>query len=219
MITDNQLSVREAVCWMLVRVASARDGVQCLINKNLIKPIIASFLKYFGGDLQVNDSLFLVLMLETLTDILSDEDSHYFLQNCEIIKHFASILRQFQSDPKQIGARSEIAVSLCFECISLLSVSDEFKAEIVKTNIMDIVYAYLSAASPAIQNYCLRILMFVAIHSQGRSQIIDFEDHKILRTVKEMSHSENTDLQDNCAELVLTLAEDVKRFKTIYDSL
>lgn len=219
LLTDSQLSVREAVCWMLVRIASARDGVQSLINKNLVKPIVASFLKYFNDDLQSNDSLFLVLMLETLTDILADEESHSFLQNCEIMKHFASILRQFQADPKKMGTRSEMAVALCFECVSLLSISDEFKAEIVKTNMMDIISAYLNTPSLAVKNYCLRILMFVAIDPKGRSQIIDFEEHKILKAIKELSRSDNSDLQENCTELILTLAEDVKRFKSIYDSL
>jgi hypothetical protein len=219
LLTDDQLAVREAACWMLVRIASARDGVQSLINKNLVKPIVSSFMKYFNNNLESRDSLFLVLMLETLTDILDDEDSHTFFQNCSIMQLFASILRQFQTDPTKIGPRSETTVSLCFECISLLSISNEFKAEIVNANMMDIISTYLASGSLPVQIYCLRILMFVAINAQGKSQIIDFKDHCILKAVKDLSRSENKDIQENCAELVLSLVEDVKRFKPIYDSL
>lgn len=37
---------REACGWCLVRIASARDGVEFIANKGLAKKMIESFLKY-----------------------------------------------------------------------------------------------------------------------------------------------------------------------------
>ena len=60
---------REACGWCLVRIASARDGVEFIATKELTRTMIESFLKY-SETIKIEDARFLIYLLEAFTNIL-----------------------------------------------------------------------------------------------------------------------------------------------------
>jgi hypothetical protein len=45
-LTDSVLEVREAVAWTLCRLSNSRDGVEIMVQSNIISSMVGAFCQY-----------------------------------------------------------------------------------------------------------------------------------------------------------------------------
>ena len=162
---------------------------------------------------------YLLYLLETMLEVLRDDHNAHLFVGQGFSEQLNCLLRQAEADGRCFGKRSEDLVALSLECLSLFVVNNQAKVEVVQSNTVAAIESRLTEENHVTLNSALRVLMFVAIHPEGRKTIIDYKDYLLLRKFKRLARVVDRNVRENLTELLTTLAEDVLRFKQIFNSI
>ena len=219
LLSDEDIGIRNNLGWMLMRIASGRDGVEQLVEQNVVKWLIPSLRKFGISPLSLDRTTFVVYLLQTIFEILNDESYTYLFTNQDFVEIINGLLREISKSEYCFGKKTEEIGLLCLDCLSLFTVDNQGKNEAVALRSIEAVEGFLENKNTIVVNSAIRVLMFIAIHPDGRRDIIDYKDRLLLKRFKKLVLIIDNNIRDNMQELIITLSEDGLRFKTIFNSL
>lgn len=218
-ILDENLSVRQNVSWMLTRIASGRDGVEYLVQQNVVKWIIQSFKKVSTFPIDLKETNYICQLLQTILEIIRDDHHIGLFIGQDFARNLNCLLEALGRDFNLLGKKSEEILLLCLDCLTHFAIDDQGKIELINANTIDAIVNHLDDKNTVFLNSTIRILMFMAIHPKGRKNIIDYQNHLLLKKFKQIAKIIDNNIRENLFELINTLSEDVLRFQKIFDAI
>ena len=182
-----------------------------LIDTEQVQHIISSF-KIYSDELDKREVMFLIYLLECMASILQLEKGIEQLVSTAAMKRFNEILLREDAPFGEYETRIRY---LCLQCTSLICMNNEGKEESIGLKMIETANKYLTHADPDVINAATRVIMFSAIHLEGKNQATAVADDEIVKNLIGLLKHESKDIVRNAEISITNVADLPKGFKII----
>ena len=204
---------REVLGWVLCRIVSGDDGVDFILKNGFIQAMVNSFFVY-SKDMKKENLKFLEYLLFSFEKLLQEDTAILSFTENNVLELILKILGFLDAKKDFFKCHRINLILLLLNCIGCITMNPDGKEEAVRLKTYKIIEPFLSYNNDKVLNYSVRILMFISIHLEGKLQIIDYENDKIILKIINILNR-NDDIKSNCYQLLINLSENKKGFLKI----
>ena len=212
-IEKGESDCREVLGWVLCRIVSGDDGVDFILKNGFIQSMINSFF-FYSREMKKENLPFLEYLLFSFEKLLQEDSAILCFTENNVLELILKILGSLDDKKDFFKSHRINLILLLLNCTGCITMNPDGKEEAVRLNTFKIIEPFLSYNNEKVLNYTVRILMFISIHLEGKLQIINYKEDKIILKIINILNK-NDDIKSNCYQLLINLSENKKGFMKI----